>query len=471
MRDRKSTLSLIVLPFGVLALLSISPSMILGSRMPKVIKDRKPNIIFVLADDLGYGDLSCYGQKRFTTPNIDGLAAEGMRFTQVYAGSTVCAPSRCALMTGLHTGHTLVRGNKPGGGMPLRPQDLTVAETLKQGNYVTGGFGKWGLGVEGTTGHPNRKGFDEWFGYLDQTHAHSYYTDHLYKNSEKVLLDGRQYSHDLIVDAAFEFIRKNKDNPFFLYLSLTIPHASLEVPDDSLKKYLGKYPEKPFPGGGTYTKQENPRAAFAAMIDRFDQSVGRMMALLKELGLDETTIMFFTSDNGPHREGGGDPDFFNSSGPLRGIKRDLYEGGIRVPMIVRWPKRIRAGTVSNRVWAFWDFLPTAAAIAGVNAPKKIDGISLLPTLLGKQQRDHDYLYWEFFERGFQQALRLKNWKAVRLEAGKPVELYDLDEDTGERKNLAAQHPDVVAHIERLLKAVRTDSEGWPLKADEAHKSH
>ncbi len=470
MRDRKATLSLILLLVGALALLSISPSITLASRMGRGFKDHKPNIIFVLADDLGYGDLSCYGQKRFTTPNIDKLAVEGMRFTQVYAGNTVCAPSRCALMTGLHTGHTLVRGNKPDGGMPLRPQDLTVAETLKQANYVTGGFGKWGLGVEGTTGHPNRKGFDEWFGYLDQTHAHSYYTDHLYKNSEKVLLDGTQYSHDLIVDAAFEFIKKNKDNPFFLYFSLTIPHASLEVPDDSLKKYLGKYPEKPFPGGGTYTKQETPRAAFAAMIDRFDQSVGRMMTLLKELGLDESTIVFFTSDNGPHREGGGDPDFFNSSGPLRGIKRDLYEGGIRAPMIVRWPNRIRAGTVSKRVWAFWDFLPTAAAIAGANAPKKIDGISLLPTLLGKEQRHHDYLYWEFFERGFQQAIRVKNWKAVRLEAGKPVELYDLDEDIGEQNNVAAKHPDVVAHIEKLLKAARTDSEGWPLKADEAKKS-
>jgi arylsulfatase A-like enzyme len=324
--------------------------------------------------------------------------------------------------------------------------------------------------VEGTTGHPNKKGFDEWFGYLDQTHAHSYYTDHLYRNSERVLLDRTQYSHDLIVDAALEFIRKNKAAPFFLYFSLTIPHASLEVPDDSLKKYLGRYPEKPFAGGGTYTKQASPRAAFAAMIDRFDQSVGRMMALLRELGLDETTIVFFTSDNGPHREGGGDPAFFNSSGPLRGIKRDLYEGGIRVPMIVRWPGRIRAGSVSNRVWAFWDFLPTAAAIAGTDAPKKIDGVSMLPTLLGKRQKDHDYLYWEFFERGFQQAMRVKNWKAVRLEAGKPLELYDLSADTAEHNNVAALHPDVAAHIEKLLKSARTDSEGWPLKAADAQKS-
>lgn len=423
-------------------------------------RSRKPNIIFILADDLGYGDLSCYGQQKFATPNIDRIAAEGLRFTQVYAGSTVCAPSRCALMTGFHTGHALVRGNKPNGGLPLRPEDVTVAEILKQANYATGGFGKWGLGVENTTGHPNRQGFDQWFGYLDQTHAHFYYTDHLFKNAEKVKLDGKAYSHDLIVDEALEFIRQNKERPFFLYFSPTIPHASLEVPDDSLKKYLGKYPEKPFPGAN-YTKQETPHAAFAAMVDRLDQSVGRMMALVKELDLDRDTIVFFTSDNGPHREGGGDPEFFKSSGPLRGIKRDLYEGGIRVPMIARWPGKIKAGAISDQVWAFWDFLPTAAAIAGVKPPKKIDGISMLGSLLGRAQKHHDYLYWEFFERGFQQAMRMQNWKAVRLAQGKPLELYDLEKDVEEQNNLATRHPEVIARLESLLKQVRSESADWP----------
>jgi arylsulfatase A-like enzyme len=467
MKIRQTTITLIWFLFGALALPFTDHLTGLASGKKQQPRFRKPNIIFVLADDLGYGDLSCYGQKRFTTANIDKIAAEGMRFTQVYAGSTVCAPSRCALMTGLHTGHALVRGNRGGQGdgrVYLRPQDVTVAELLKQANYTTGAFGKWGLGLVDTTGHPNRQGFDEWFGYLDQTHAHFYYTDHLYKNSEKVALDGKQYSHDLIVDSAFDFIRGNKDKPFFLYLSLTIPHASLEVPDDSLKKYLGKYPEKPF-SGGHYTKQETPRAAFAAMIDRLDLSVGRMMALLKELGIDEDTIVFFTSDNGPHREAGADPEFFNSSGPLRGIKRDLYEGGIRVPMIVRWPNRIKAGAVSSQIWAFWDFFPSAAEIAGVKPPKRIDGISMLPALVGKRQGNHPYLYWEFFERGFQQAIRYGNWKAIRLETNKPLELYNLDADLGERNNIAANHPDVVTYIEKLLRAARTESEHWPLKSE------
>ncbi len=462
MNDRQTSLLLILLLISAFAVRSQDPLTAFASDVGKHTSTRRPNIILVLADDLGYGDLSCYGQKRFTTPNIDRLASEGMRFTQVYAGSTVCAPSRCALMTGFHTGHALVRGNHGGGGIPLRPQDITVAEILKQANYATGAFGKWGLGVVGTTGHPNKKGFDEWFGYLDQAHAHFYYADHLFKNSEKISLDGTQYSHDLIVDAALEFIKKNKGGPFFLYLSPTIPHASLEVPDDSLKKYLGTYPEKPF-SGDHYTKQETPRAAFAAMIDRFDQGIGRMMKLLRESGIDEDTIVFLTSDNGPHREGGSDPEFFNSSGPLRGIKRDLYEGGIRVPMIARWPGKIKAGTISNQVWAFWDFLPTVAEVVGVKPPKKTDGLSMLPALLGKAQKDHRYLYWEFFERGFQQAIRHKDWKAVRLEVGKPLELYNLDGDIGERNDIAAKHPDVVAQIEKLLKKARSESEHWPRK--------
>jgi len=417
-----------------------------------------------MADDLGYGDLGCYGQKKFTTPNIDRVAAEGMRFTQVYAGSTVCAPSRCSLMTGLHTGHALVRGNKEGGGVPLRPQDLTVTEMLKKANYVTGGFGKWGLGLEGTTGHPNRKGFDEWFGYLNQTEAHFYYPNHLFRNSEQINLTGQQYSHDLIVEAALDFIRQNKATPFFLYFAPTIPHASLEVPQDSLKKYLGRFPETPFKGPG-YSKQEAPHAAFAGMIDRLDQSVGRILNLLKELELENETLVFITSDNGPHQEGGGDPGFFASAGPLRGIKRDLYEGGIRVPMIVRWPGKIRPGRVSSHVWALWDFLPTAAEIAGVKVPASVDGISVLPVLLNKSGQQHQYLYWEFFEKGFQQAIRYGKWKGLKLETGKPLELYNLDADLGEAHNIAAEHPEIIQQLERLLKSARSDSELWPLPAE------
>ena len=296
---------------------------------------------------------------------------------------------------------------------------MTVAEVLKQAGYVSGGFGKWGLGLENTTGDAHKKGFDEWFGYLDQTQAHNYYPDYLIHDSERVPLDGKQYSHDLIVKEAFDFIRQNKDKPFFLYLAVTIPHASLEVPGDSLKKFLGKFPETPW-RGNSYAPQAAPHAAYAAMVDRLDDNVGQMMSLLKQLGIDNNTVVFFTSDNGPHREGGGDPDFFDSQGPLRGIKRDLYEGGIREPMIARWPGRIKADTVSNQVWAFWDFLPTAAEIAGVKPPTGIDGISMLPALLGKEQKSHDYLYWEFHERGFQQAIRMGDWKAVRSGRRKTV---------------------------------------------------
>lgn len=437
--------------------LALGAGLGLGAARP----GRKPNIVFILADDLGYGDPSCYGQTKFGTPNIDRLAAEGMRFTQAYAGSTVCAPSRCALMTGYHMGHAHIRGNRGGGGVPLRPQDLTVTELLKQAGYATGMFGKWGLGLNDTTGQPNRKGFDEWFGYLDQSLAHFYYTDHLYKNSEKFPIAKTQYSHDLIAEAALEFIRKNKDKPFFLYLPFTIPHASLQAPEDSLEKFRGKFPEVPFPGAH-YTAQPTPRAAFAAMVTRLDRDVGRVVALLKQLGIEEDTVIFFSSDNGPHREGGHDPDFFRSAGPLRGIKRDLYEGGIRVPTIARWPGKIRAGVASDQVWAFWDFPPTAAEIAGLKSPQGIDGISILPALTGKPQKNHEYLYWEFFEKGFKQAIRVGDWKAVRMAPGKPLELYNLKTDIGEQNNIARKHPDVIARIEEILNTVRTDSEHWPV---------
>lgn len=423
---------------------------------------RKPNIVFILADDLGYGHLGCYGQEKILTPNIDRLAAEGMRFTQFYAGYTVCAPSRSVLMTGLHTGHTPVRTN--GGGASLWDDEVTVAEVLKQAGYVTGIIGKWGLGEPGTTGIPTRQGFDYWFGYLNQRRAHNYYPDYLWRNEEKVVLEGNlggkktQYSHDLFTAEALQFIRKHKSEPFFLYLAYTVPHANNE-----LGRATGDGMEVPDYGPYANENWPNPEKGRAAMIYRLDRDVGKILALLKELGIDEDTIIFFSSDNGPHREGGSSPDFFDSNGPLRGIKRDLYEGGIRVPMIVRWPGKINAGTVSHFPWAFWDFLPTAAEIAGVAPPQGIDGMSVLPTLLGRQQKPHEFFYWEFHERGFTQAVRMGKWKAVRFGLNEPLELYDLSTDIGEQHNIAAEHPEIVAKIEEYLKTARVDSKEFPIR--------
>jgi arylsulfatase A-like enzyme len=431
----------------------------------------RPNIIFIQADDLGYGDLSCYGQRKFKTPNIDRLAAEGMRFTQYYAGSTVCAPSRSALMTGQHTGHTRIRGNAR---HPLLPEDATVAEALKSapgGGYKTALVGKWGLGEAGTTGVPNRKGFDYFFGYLNQRHAHNYYPTFLWRDEERIKLrnvvpdedeEGAgvstnrvDYAHDLMAEESLKFIERNSGGPFFLYLAFTIPHANNEAKNKGM--------EVPDLGAFANANWPDQEKAKAAMITRLDRDVGRLMALLKKLGIDDNTLVFFTSDNGPHREGGADPDFFDSNGPLRGIKRDLYEGGIRVPMIARWPKRIKAGAKSDQVWAHWDLLPTLAEIAGVKPPAGIDGISMLNALLGRRQRNHEFLYWEFHERGFSQAARMGEWKAVRKSPDSPQELYDLKNDLGEQNDVAAKHPEVVKKIEEYLKTARTESELWPTK--------
>jgi arylsulfatase A-like enzyme len=439
---------------------------------------RKPSIIFILADDLGYGELGCYGQTRIKTPNLDQLAADGIRFTNFYAGSTVCAPSRCTLMTGLHTGHAFIRGNST---LALRPQDLTVAEFLKLAGYHTGLIGKWGLGNPNTTGVPQKKGFDEFVGYLDQVHAHDYYTDYLWRydppSDAKPGYDGRMefpenrggqkglYMDDLFTKAALNFVNINKPDPlnnyrpFFLYLAYTIPHANneegqrsgngMQVPSDM------PYTDEPWPQA-----EKNK----AAMITRMDADIGRLMDKLKALKIDDNTAVFFTSDNGPHKEGGVDPAFFQSAGPFRGIKRDLYEGGIRVPLIVRWPAKIKRGLVSDRVGAFWDFLPTAAAMAQVKPPEPIDGLSLLPALLGKTQTNqHDFLYWEFHERGFQQAVRMGDWKAVCPHAGQPIELYNLKADPAEKENVAQQNPEVVAKIEAYLKTARTEAAQWPIK--------
>ncbi len=424
---------------------------------------RKPNVILILADDLGYGDLGCYGQRQIQTPHLDRMAREGMRFTQAYAGSTVCAPSRCCLMTGLHTGHARTRGNRYPD-LPLRPEDLTAAEIFQRAGYRTALYGKWSLGGLGSTGYPLRKGFDDWFGYFSQTHAHNYYPEHLLENETAYLLRGNfgarrtEYAHDLFSARALRFLESRDRRPFFLHLCYTIPHANnemgrdtgngMEIPSD--EPYAGR----PWP---------QPEKNFAAMITRLDRDVGRLLDALAATGQDRDTLVLFTSDNGPHREGGHSPAFFESSGPLRGIKRDLFEGGIRVPALAWWPGRIAPGSVSDHVWAFWDFLPTAAELCGAPPPEATDGISFLPALEGRPQQRHRYLYWEFHERVFRQAIRQDNWKAVRADAGSPLELYDLSTDVSERYNVAGKNPDMVRRLEPLFASARTESAEWPVR--------
>jgi uncharacterized sulfatase len=433
----------------------------------------KPNIIFVLADDLGYGDLGCYGQARIQTPNIDRMAREGMRFTQHYAGNTVCAPSRCALMTGLHMGHARIRGNSR---LSIGPKDTTVAGALHEAGYRTALIGKWGLGEEASEGVPNAMGFDHFFGYLNQAHAHNYYPEFLWRNGEKVRLrnevihakdrNGKprlsgaatkrvDYSADLCAKEAVAFIRENRDRPFFLYYATTLPHANNEA-------RLAKRHGMEVPDYGIYARKDwpDPQKGHAAMITRLDAQVGEMLATLKELDLDEKTLVIFTSDNGPHHEGGARPEFFGSGGPLRGTKRDLYEGGIRVPLVARWPGHVRPGTVSDLISAFWDFPATACELAGVPFPTR-DGISYLPELTGKPQAKHRYLYWEFGEQGGKLAVRFGKWKAVKLNVRKnpnsPWEVYDLDTDLGEKTNLAAQHPEIAKRADEIVHEAHTDN--------------
>lgn len=436
-------------------------------------KESRPNIIYILADDLGYGNLTCYNpSSRVSTPNLDKMAQEGTRFNRFYAGSTVCAPSRCALMTGLHTGHNYIRGN---GEVDLREKDSTLAQYMKQAGYTTGMFGKWGLGKENTAGAPQLKGWDEFVGYLDHRHAHNYYTDHLWQvrrgNLSRLPLDTTVYTHDVILNNALSFIEANQKRPFFLYLPVTLVHAELTAPPSDLKPFLtadGKSrlaPETPYfqkPAPNLYKSQPLPHAAFAAMLNRLDSDVGRLLALLKKLNLDQNTLVIFTSDNGPHNEAGADPEFFDSNGPLRGIKRDLYEGGIRVPMIARWPGRIPANRVDNSVWANWDMLPTFCRLINVTSPAGIDGLSMLPLLLGKQPASkHPYLYWQLGEGIFKQAILKEDWKLIRLKApGKPevLELYNLKTDEAEKNNLATQNPAKLAELQRDLKSAVTPAE-------------
>ena len=428
----------------------------------------KPNIIFILCDDLGYADPGCYGGRVIPTPNLDRLAEQSTRFTQCYTGSPICAPSRSVLMTGRHSGNTRVRDNfgiVGGVGdqnrVPLEPEDTTVAEVLKAAGYTTGITGKWGLGEPDTTGIPTRKGFDEWFGYLNQRNAHTYYPPYLWHNENKVILEGNRngqqqdYSHDMVVQFALDFIRAQKDGPFFLYLPWTLPHGRYEIPD------VGPWADKP------WTEDEK---VYAAMVTRIDTQVGRIWDLLRDLAIEDNTLLFFGSDHGAARRWEGR---FDSCGPFRGNKGQMYEGGMRTPMVVHWPGHVPAGAVSDQLWYYADFLPTVADLIDVAPPDPVDGLSILPTLLGKEQDlSGRFLYWERFGGGFKQAVRWDNWKAVRPPSPRlldePLELYNLAEDPGETRNIADQHPQIIARIETHMKTTRTDSPNWPIGARGQH---
>jgi arylsulfatase A len=480
---------------------------------------RPPNVIFFLADDLGYGDVGCFGQTKIRTPNIDRLAAEGMKLTRHYAGNNVCAPSRSVLMTGLHPGHTFVRDNREmakvygEGQFPVPPDALTLPRTFQTAGYATGAFGKWGLGGPGSTGEPLKQGFDRFFGYNCQAVAHNYYPTYLWDDGNKVPLDnpafkahqvlppgsdpenpgsyvsftGKQYAPDLINEQCRQFVRANKDKPFFLFVPTTVPHLALQVPADELAAYAGAFPEEPYTGDRKYLPARAPRAAYAAMVTRMDKEVGRLMVLVKELGLDGDTIFVFASDNGPlyDKLGGTDADFFDSAAGLRGRKGSMYEGGVRVPCVVRWPGHVAAGSTSDRVTGFEDWLPTFAELTGttgkIPADKAaaLDGISFAPTLLGAgtgkgpPQPPRPFLYRESPGYGGQQSVRVGDWKAVRqrlhpgpkqkLNPG-PIELYDLAKDPTEAKDVAADHSDVVKRLAAVMAEQHVKSADFPIRA-------
>lgn len=451
---------------------------------------QRPNIVLIIADDLGYGDISVNGQQLIRTTNIDKLAEEGIVFKQFYAGATVCAPSRSSLLTGLHTGHTFIRGNvsvSPEGQQPIPDAVITITEILKQAGYRTGAFGKWGLGPVGSSGDPNKHGFDKFYGYNCQGLAHRYYPTHLWDNEKRIELEGnagfleqQQYAPDLIQQKAIDFISSDDGRqPFFLFLPYLLPHAELLVPDDSIFQYYkGRFKETAFKGrdyGANaapegYTSQQFPHATFAAMVARLDNYVGQVVAKLKEKGLDKNTLIIFSSDNGPHIEGGADPVFFNSGGGFRGTKRDLTEGGIRVPFIATWKNIIKPGSTSEHMGAFWDLFATFAELAGTTATQKTDGISILPALTAKKiQPQHDYLYWEFHEEGGKQAIRQGQWKAIRLKVDSlpkaPVELYDLSKDPGEKSNLSKKYPQKAKALALLIDKAHVKSALFPFKKE------
>jgi len=453
-------------------------------------EERAPNIIYILADDLGYNELGAYGQTIIRTPNLDRLAADGIRFTQHYSGSPVCAPSRGTLLTGKHTGNAYVRDNfemggwgpdEPEGQLPLKDSEVTIAEMLKPVGYTTGFIGKWGLGGPDSEGHPNNQGFDRFYGYLCQRVAHNYYPTHLWSDSEADSLDngewyaahqtldeplssedayyerfgGNDYAPDLMIDAALDFIDKNAQDPFFLVFATPVPHLALQVPNDSVEEYPDSMDTEPFLGG-PYLPHPRPKAAYAAMITRMDRDIGSMLARLEEHGIDENTIVMFSSDNGTTYVKGSYADYFKSVGDFRGLKGSVFEGGIRVPMIARWPGRIEAGSTTDHVSAFWDVLPTIAEITGAKVPEGIDGQSFLPALTGLEQEADAPLYWEYHAFGGMQAVRMGQWKGVRLEIRRqkdsPVMLYDLESDPTESIDVSADHPDVVAQIREVMDA-------------------
>lgn len=455
--------------------------------------DRRPNVIFIMADDLGWGELGCYGQKVIRTPRIDQLASQGLRFTQFYSGHAVCAPSRCALMTGMHTGHAYIRNNgnpqdlealkqqfgwEFPGQHPIPADSITVTKLFKEAGYATGAMGKWGLGHVGTTGDPARHGFDLFYGYYCQVHAHNHYPKFLWRNQQKELLPGNStqasgatYSQDRFVEEAVRFIHQHREQPFFLYLPFIVPHLSIQVPDASVADYRDQIVEEEYKHT-SYLKHATPRAAYAAMVTHMDRGIGKILDSVRDLGLEEDTLVVFTSDNGPtyDRLGGTDSKFFNSAGELRGLKGSLYEGGIRVPLIVRWPNKIRAGATTEWSGAHWDFMPTLCSLAQLPCPREIDGLDFSPLLLGEAQAEHPFLYWESPGYGSQQAARLGKWKAVRQQMQQakrdrqPVvtELYDLASDPNESKNVAHQHPNIVARLEQVMAREHRPSSLFPL---------
>ena len=465
---------------------------------------RPPNVVFILADDLGYGDLGCFGQTRIRTPHLDQLASQGMRLTRLYSGNAVCAPSRCVLLTGKHPGHALIRDNRevqPEGQAPLMAGMVTLARVFQEKGYATGAFGKWGLGSPDSTGAPLRQGFDRFFGYNCQRQAHNYYPTYLWDDTRKVPLNnpsfsphqrlpkesdpenpqsyvgysGQEYAPDRIHRQAIQFIQENRNRPFLCFIPSTVPHLALQVPEDSLKEYEGAFPEKPYRGESSYLPHPTPHAAYAAMITRLDREVGRLMRLIEELGLTNETLFIFTSDNGPlwDRLGGTDSDFFQSAAGLRGRKGSLYEGGVRVPGIVRWVGHIRSGSTTDRRVGFEDWLPTLMDLAGWKReiPRDLDGISFAPTLLGQHQRERSHLYREFPAYGGQQALWSGPWKAVRQQlssegksASIRTELYQLEQDPREQKDVAAAHPEILHRLEKLMTREHVSSKDFPFPA-------
>jgi len=477
-----------VLKICLLLLLSACFTSLWAQQTPS----KKPNIIYIYADDLGYGELGVYGQKKIRTPHLDQLAAEGIRFTKHYTSTPVCAPARCMLLTGRHGGHSFIRGNyelggfadeEEGGQMPLPEGTVTIPRLLKESGYRTGAIGKWGLGMAGSSGSPDRQGFDYFYGYLDQKQAHNYYPTHLWENGQWDPLDnppiqvhkkldknatdedfayfkGKEYAVDKMAEKTEKFIRENKDQPFFLYLPLTIPHVSLQAPDQAVQEYIGQFEEKPYYGENGYSSTRYPLSTYAAMITYLDTQVGKVLAQVKALGLEENTLIMFSSDNGATYNGGTDAQFFNSLAGLRGGKGLVYEGGIRVPFMARWPGVISAGQTSDFVSVQYDMLATLTDIAGA-AKVPNDGISLLPILTGKgKPAEREYLYFEFPERGGQLAVRFQKYKAVKTDMIKnrnaEWELYDMDIDETENNNIAGRHPDIIRTLDQIVK-----KEHWP----------